>query len=215
VPGLSPADFIRQATSIGTARLRPDIKLHLATELTPLWQASEDFLHAHNIAPPFWAFAWPGSEALAMYIQANPSQFAGRKLLDFAAGSGLAALAAAQAGAIVEAAEIDPLAAAAIRLNAGLNALQVTVLEGDITGQPCRWDMILCGDVCYEAPMTAHILPWLRACAREAEIIIADPGRKYAPAAGFTRITSYEVPTSLELEHSASRTVTLLRLQAC
>jgi predicted nicotinamide N-methyase len=194
--------------------LVPEIKLHLATEITPLWQASEAFLQANNMSPPFWAFAWPGSEALARYVMDHPELVTGRKILDFAAGCGLAAIAAAMAGAAaVEAAEIDPLAWAAIALNAKTNGCDVRILEGDVVGEPCRWDVILTGDVCYEAPMTRHILPWLRQCARSAVVIIADPGRAYMPKDGYSALERMDVPTSLDLEDSTSRRVTLFQLQ--
>jgi predicted nicotinamide N-methyase len=167
------------------------------------------------MSPPFWAFAWPGSEALARYLTDHPELAAGKKLLDFAAGCGLAAIAAAKSGtAEVEAAEIDPLAWSAIMLNAQANDCRVNVLEGDVVGQPCRWDVILCGDVCYEAPMTRHILPWLRECARSATVIIADPGRAYMPKEGHLALERIAVPTTLELEDSTSRRVTLFQLQA-
>lgn len=205
--------FILENTARGASRLVPDIKLHLASEITPLWLASEAFLQRHNMAPPFWAFAWPGSEALACYITEHPELVRGLNVLDFAAGCGLAALAARRAGAArVEAAEIDPLAAAAITLNAAENGVAVEVLLGDMVGAPCRWDVILCGDVCYEAPMTRHILPWLRDCARAAVVIIADPGRKYAPEEGGEVIARYEVPASLALEDFTVRQVKLFRL---
>lgn len=191
----------------------PEIRLHLATEITPLWQATEDFLQQHNMAPPFWAFAWPGSEALARHVTDRPERVAGRRVLDFAAGCGLAAIAAAKAGARVEAAEIDALAAAAIALNAELNGCEVGVLAGDMVGAPCRWDVILTGDVCYEAPMTRHILPWLQECARSATVIIADPGRAYLPKAGLRALERIEVPTTRELEDSTSRLVTLFQLR--
>ncbi len=58
------------------------------------------------------------------------------------------------------------------------------VLAEDVVGQPSRWDLILCGDVCYEAPMTRHILPWLRRMAATTEVWVADPGRAYLPTAG-------------------------------
>jgi predicted nicotinamide N-methyase len=166
------------------------------------------------MAPPFWAFAWPGSEALARHITDHPELVRGRRVLDFAAGCGLAGLACARAGAEVEASETDPLAAAAILLNAAHNDLNINVINEDLVGAACRWDVLLCGDVCYEAPMTAHILPWLRHCARQALVIIADPGRKYAPVEGIEIVARYMVPTSLELEDKASREVTLLRLLA-
>ena len=89
----------------------PEIALHLATEITPIWQATEAWLEREGVAPPFWAFAWPGSVAMARLILDRPALVAGKRVLDFAAGCGLAAIAAARAGAaLVEAAEIDPLA---------------------------------------------------------------------------------------------------------
>jgi predicted nicotinamide N-methyase len=207
------AAFIAANTHLTPAALVPEVRLHLATQLTPLWHASEAFLQANDMAPPFWAFSWPGSEALARYISDHPELVRGKRVLDFAAGCGLAALACAQAGAAhVEAAEIDPLAAAAIKLNAGANGLSVDVFLGDIVGAECRWDIILCGDVCYEAPMTRHILPWLAACATRIPVIIADPGRKYQPARRGEMLAEITVPTSLELEDSRARQVVLFHL---
>ena len=204
--------FVQENTELSASRLVPGIKLQLATDVSALWQASEDFLAAHHLPPPFWAFAWPGSEALARHVMDHPALVAGLRVLDFAAGCGLAGIACAQLGAKVDAAEIDPFAADAILLNSSHNNLKINVLSGDIVGEACRWDVILCGDVCYEAPMTQHILPWLRRCARDALVIVADPGRKYAPDGGCETIAVYEVPTSLELEDSAARIVTLFRL---
>ncbi len=204
--------FVLAHTVVDHAPLVPEIALHLATEITPIWQATEDWLAERNVDPPFWAFAWPGGQALARHILDHPALVAGRRVLDFAAGGGIAAIACAQAGAIVEAAEIDPLATAAIHLNAAANNVALTAAPGDVVGAPCRWDLILCGDVCYEAPMTAHILPWLRAMSRQAEVWIADPGRAYLPADGLAAFATYRVPTSLELEDRTERLVTLYRL---
>lgn len=191
----------------------PEISLHLASEITPIWQATEAWLAARNVDPPFWAFAWPGGQALARHVLDNPASVAGKRVLDFAAGCGIAAIACALAGAgSVEAAEIDPLAVAAIRLNTAVNRVAVTALEQDVVGGPCRWDLILCGDVCYEAPMSGHILPWLREMAREAEIWIADPGRAYLPSEGLTEFARFAVPTTLELEDRTERVVSLYRL---
>ena len=192
----------------------PEIPLYLATEITPIWQATESWLAETGTEPPFWAFAWPGSVAMARRVLDNPALVAGKRVLDFAAGGGLAAIACAKAGAAsVEAAEIDPLACAAISLNAAENGVKVAVL-GDVVGQACRWDLILCGDVCYEAPMTAHILPWLKTMAERAEVWIADPGRAYLPRAGMVAMERVAVQTTMELEDRAERVVTLWLLQA-
>ena len=213
---MTPEEFVAAQTVIARAPLVPEIVLHLATEITPIWQATEAWLAEHNIEPPFWAFAWPGGQALARAVLDDPKLVAGKRVLDFAAGCGIAAIAAAQAGAaLVEAAEIDPLALAAVRLNAALNGVVVATPPGNVVGAPCRWDVIFAGDVCYEAPMTAHILPWLRSLvAAGAEVLIADPGRAYLPKAGLAPMARYSVPTTRELEDREVREVTIHRLLA-
>ena len=211
---MTPEDFVTAHTTVAHAPLVPEIALHLASEITPIWQATEEWLKERNIEPPFWAFAWPGGQATARLLLDEPARVAGKRVLDFAAGCGIAAIAAAQSGAArVEAAEIDPLALAAVRLNAALNGVRVETPEGDIVGAANRWDVILAGDVCYEAPMTAHILPWLRGIAAAgAEVLLADPGRAYLPREGLEPISRHAVPTTLELEDRTLREVTLFRL---
>lgn len=207
--------FVREQTVLRRAPLVPEIVLHLATEVTPIWQATEAWLAACNIDPPYWAFAWPGGQALARYALDHPERVHHCRVLDFAAGCGIAAIACAHAGAaLVEAAEIDALAVAAIEENAAANG--VTVLAaGDVVGAPCRWDLILAGDVCYEAPMTALILPWLRRMAAECEVWLADPGRAYLPGSGLVPLAGYVVPTTLELECRTERETRLYRLETC
>jgi predicted nicotinamide N-methyase len=207
------ATFVRANTVLSRAPLVPEIALHLASEISPIWRATEDWLAARNVYPPYWAFAWPGGQALARHILDHPASVAGKRVLDFAAGGGIAAIAAARAGAAsVEAAEIDPLAVAATALNAAANGVMVAIETADMVGVSCRWDLILCGDVCYEAPMTGHILPWLRAMAQAAEVWLADPGRAYLPSDGRAAFARYTVPTTLELEDRTERDVTLYRL---
>ena len=204
--------FVAAHTVVGTPALLPQIRLHLAEAITPIWQASEDWL-TRDVEPPFWAFAWPGGQALARHVLDHPELVAGRRVLDFAAGSGVAAIACALAGArTVEAAEIDALAIAAITLNARLNDVAVLPIAADLVGTGSRWDLILCGDVCYEAPMSRHILPWLRRCAETTTVHVADPGRAYLPDSGLRRLAAYDVATSLELEDRTVRPTTLYRL---
>ena len=211
---MTPEDFVRSHTAIARPALVPEIALHLATEITPIWQATESWLAERNIEPPFWAFAWPGGLATARLLLDDPARVAGKRVLDFAAGCGIAAIAAAIAGAAsVEAAEIDPLALAAVRVNAALNGVAVATPDGDIVGAACRWDVILAGDVCYEAPMTAHILPWLRAMAGQgARVLLADPGRAYLPREGMTPLRHFRVATTRELEDRDSREVVIAAL---
>lgn len=205
--------FIRAHTVLTTAALVPEVSLHLASAITPIWQASEAWLRQANVEPPFWAFAWPGGQAMARYMLDHPEAVRGRRVLDFAAGCGIAAIACAQAGAAVDASDVDRLAVAAIELNAAVNGMEVAALTEDMVGQPCRWDVILCGDVCYEAPMTRYIMPWLRRMAAECEVWLADPGRAYLPTEGMMFVGQYDVPTSLELEDRTLRPTRLFRLQ--
>jgi len=206
--------FIRAHTRLGRGPLVPEFKLYLASEITPIWQASEDFLTAHNIAPPFWAFAWPGSQALARYIVDSPELVAGKRVLDFAAGCGLAAMAAVRAGAAsVQAVEIDALAVAAMRLNFAENGMVAEAVCRDVVGDECAWDVIVSGDIFYEAPMTRHVLPWLRTMAASGcEVWVADPGRAYVPRQGMQLLHRYVVPTTAELEDRDERDTSVFRL---
>ncbi len=210
-----PAAFIRAQTEIAAPPFVPEIRLHLATEVTPLWQATEAALETANLAPPYWAFAWPGGQALARYLLDRPETVAGRCVLDFAAGGGIAGLAAVRAGAAhVTAAEIDPVAAVAIELNAKLNGLAIRCRTEDVVGRGSAWDIVLAGDVCYERPMAERIIPWLRRLAVDAMVLLADPGRAYRPEGGLEELARYTVRTSRELEDRACRETVVWRVLA-
>ena len=129
---MDPAAFVRRNTAITAPPLVPEISLSLATEITPIWQATEDTLARSALPPPFWAFAWAGGQALARFLLDHPERVAGRSVLDFGAGSGIVAIAAAKAGAAsVLASEIDHFAAAAIAANAALNHVAIAVTTTD------------------------------------------------------------------------------------
>ena len=95
----NPSAFIRANTEVEAPALVPEIKLHLASEIMPIWEATERELDEAGLAPPYWAFAWAGGQALARWLLDNPEIVAGRSVLDFAAGGGIAGIAAARAGA--------------------------------------------------------------------------------------------------------------------
>lgn len=215
---MPPADmdsFIRAHTAVASPPLVPEIALHLATEITPLWQATEAWLEREGIEPPYWAFAWAGGQALARHLLDRPETVAGKRVLDFGAGSGLVALAAGRAGAMVEAAELDPVAVSVIRLNAGLNNLLIAVLIGDVIGRDDGWDVVLAGDMFYERTLAAAALPWLRGLvARGALVLLGDPGRAYLPESGLTEVAVYNVPTTRELEDREMREGRIWRLNA-
>jgi predicted nicotinamide N-methyase len=211
---VDPADFVLRQTAVASPPLVPELRLHLATEVTPLWQATEATLAREGLPPPYWAFAWAGGQALARYLLDRPGALAGRRVLDFGSGSGLVALAAARAGAAsVEAAEIDPFAAAAIALNAGLNGVAVRVRTDDLVGADEGWQAVLVGDMCYERPLAERIVPWLTAlAARGADVLLADPGRAYLPRSGLVEIARYAVPVDRELEDREVRETVVYRL---
>jgi len=205
---LDPALFVRGNTVVTAPPLVPEIRLYLATEITPIWQGTEETLARSALPPPFWAFAWAGGQALARYLLDHPAEVAGRSVLDFGAGSGLVAIAAAKAGAAsVFAAEIDHFAAAAIAANAALNDVAIAVTTADLldTVDP-RWEVVSAGDVCYERPMADRVTGWLRGlAARGTLVLLGDPGRAYLPSEGLVERARYLVPTSRELEDRDTR----------
>lgn len=206
--------FIQANTEIDRPPACPEIQLWTATEVTPLWEATEAALLRINLPPPYWAFCWAGGQALSRYLLDNPELVRGKAVLDFAAGSGVSAIAAALAGAAkVEAADIDRMACAAIGLNAALNGVAIEIIHDDIVGEACRWDLVVTGDICYEQSMTAHIWPWLVGLAAQgATVIMADPGRAYLPRTGLRELARSMVATNLDLEDRTSREVVVYQI---
>lgn len=199
---------ILEHTQLSAPRLTPEIQLHLAAEDLPFFRMGEDELHAAGLGVPYWAFAWAGGQALARYLLDTPEIVRGRRVLDFGAGSGIVGIAAAQAGAFdVTASEIDPLCAAAIRLNAEANDLYIDVALEDLIGDMSpEHEVVLVGDVCYDAEIAQRLIPWLEALdAAGRTVLIGDPGRFYLPKLGLERIASYHAPTTALMEDSDLR----------
>ena len=197
-----PVAFIRAETRLRPVPHAPEIALHVADEATELWQRTEEELGEIGLAPPFWAFAWAGGQALARYILDHPETVRGRRVLDFASGSGLVAIAAMKAGAAeVTACDIDSFAIAAIGINAAANEVAVTPLQADIVGEDRGWDTVLAGDICYEKDLAERVIDWLFSLsARGATVLIGDPGRSYLPAERLDSLAVYQVPVTRTLE---------------
>src|ERR1043166_5853801 len=203
------ARFVRENTALMAPPLVPEVRLHLATEVVPLWRQTEEELQAEGIPPPYWAFAWAGGQALARYVLDHPTEVAEHSVLDFGSGSGLVAIAAVKAGAHkVVAADIDAFAIAAIKLNAAANGVALTTTSEDLIGREGTWDAVLLGDMCYERPLAERLLEWLRArgvgwrCVggRRAPpagggqgVHGGSPGRSYFPKSGVEKLATYRV----------------------
>jgi predicted nicotinamide N-methyase len=213
--GRDRAAVIRAKTAGEAPPRTPEIRLWLANEAIPLWEAGEAELAATGLPPPFWAFAWAGGQAIARYLLDHPDEVAGKRVLDFAAGSGLQAIAAAKAGAAgVTASEVDPFATAAIGLNAALNGVEIAVVEGDVIDRErTDWDLVLAGDVFYERDLAARVEPWLRRLAGDGiTVLVGDPGRGFLPKAGLERVIAYAVKTDRALEDTDLRNAVVWRL---
>jgi predicted nicotinamide N-methyase len=197
--------FVRSACRLGPVPGVAEIRLHLADDVIGLWQRTEDEFGPGQ-DPPFWAFAWPGGQALARYLLDHPAVVTGRTVLDLGSGSGLAAIAAAKAGAAaVVASEVDALAAAAIALNARANGVPCPAVAGDVLdGDGAGADVVLAGDVCYSRPVAERVLGFLaRVAARGAPVLVGDIGRAFLPREAFVVLDARDFPVMAGLEDAS------------
>ncbi|ATQ44208.1 class I SAM-dependent methyltransferase [Caulobacter mirabilis] len=196
--------FIVENTRLQAPPHTPELTLQLADEVTAIWRLTEEELEKIGLPPPFWAFAWAGGQALARYVLDHPQVVAGKRVVDFATGSGIVAIAAMKAGAAgVLAADIDVFCGAAVALNAEANGVAVDFTDTNLLDAAPAEDaeVFLAGDICYEGPLARRVLEWLGAArARGATVLIGDPGRTYFPKDGLEKLAEYQVPTTRELE---------------
>ncbi len=194
--------FVRRETRLQRVAEVPGVQLHLADDVTRLWHQVGEFLGEPDPPLPYWAFTWSGGLAIARHLLARPEEVAGKSVLDMGTGSGLCAIVAAQLGAeSVEAVDIDPLAEAAVAVNTRSSNVRVRFSGSDVLDEsPPLVDLVLAGDVSYEATMATRMIAWLRAAAfAGSRVLIGDPGRRYL-APGLEPVATYEVHTSREIE---------------
>ncbi len=208
--------FILEATAPARAPLVPEFELRLATEITPIWETTEAELQASGLPPPFWAFAWVGGQALARFVLDRPETARGRRVLSFACGGGVEALAAARAGAAeVVVNDVDPVALAAAEVNAAANGLSVSPLPGDLLDEAPGggFDLVLAGDVFYERGVSERIADWLGGHARAgATVLIGDPGRTFLPRDRLEALAAYDAPATRALEDRDVMRTTVWRM---
>lgn len=195
--------FILEHTRLQAPPHAPELRLHLADEITPVWRLTEEELGAMGLPPPFWAFAWAGGQGVARWVLDHPEEVRGRRVLDVACGGGIAGLAAMKAGAAeAVGADIDPFCGAAVALNAEANGVAMDSVQADLLDGPApEADVVLAGDLFYERPLAERAFAWLRR-AHEAgsRVILGDPGRTYFDRTGLVQLADYTVPTTRELE---------------
>jgi len=210
----SAKKFILDNTALMAPPHVPEVLLHLADEAHDLWLRTEEELAEIGLPPPFWAFAWAGGQGLARYVLDHPATVRGKRVLDFASGSGLVAIAAAKAGAAkVIASDIDPFCETAIALNLEANAVEAQFLGTDCVSSDDGWDVVLAGDVFYDKTFADRLLPWFAALRmRGAEIFVGDPGRAYLPKTGLHPLAVYQVPVTRVLEDAEVKRTTVWRL---
>lgn len=195
--------FIAENTKLLTPPLVPEVLLHLAMESLPIWQKTEEELGEMNVPPPYWAFAWAGGQAVARYLFDNPAICQGQAVLDLGSGSGISAIAAAKTGATsVLAADIDPLACAAIALNARANDVHIGTTTDDLLGRQASTEsIIIIGDLFYERALAERVVRFIDAAKAGGRVVlIGDPQRSYFPRDRFEKLVEYQVPVTRELE---------------
>ena len=191
---LSLEQRIVRETVVASAPLVPELRLHLITHDCRLWHATEADAAGAGLPEPYWAFAWPGGQALARHLLDHPALVRGRTVLDFGSGSAVEGLAALQAGAVrVTAADLDPVAAAAARLNAALNSLSgLETWTGDLLGTSPEADVILAGDVFYDRDLAREGRAWLERLHREGRtVLVGDPSRGFLDLGGLVPVARY------------------------
>ncbi len=182
--------FIRQKVPVRDIPGLEGLRLHIANPASGLSRFIEDG------PPPYWAWCWGGGMTLAHYLQATPESIRGLRVLDLGSGSGLVGIMAARAGAAeVLAADIDPLARAAMALNAELNDVDLLIVEHDmLDGPPPDVHLVLVGDLFYAADLAGRVTLFLDRCLTAGiRILVGDVGRADLPRHRLHPIAQFDV----------------------
>ncbi|XP_068212983.1 electron transfer flavoprotein beta subunit lysine methyltransferase-like isoform X3 [Palaemon carinicauda] len=200
-------DHIIAETELSRDHLTPELQLYLITQNCRLWRARPEDSPFYE---PFWAFYWPGGQALSRYLFDNRDAVKGRKILDFGTGCGASGLAAKISGAgHVTFNDIDPIATEAVLLNGIKNKIKIDDLSTvNLIGSCCEmFDVLLIGDMLYDTEFADEVLRWLRKEHEKGSVVlIGDPGRfaleSHPLKSSLRCLAKYELKASTVLENS-------------
>jgi predicted nicotinamide N-methyase len=201
---------------VAAVPLVPGVRLYLGDDAISIWEQTQTQAGEPDRQPPFWAFPWPGGQALARYLLDHREVVAGRSVLDLGSGSGLTAIAAALAGACrVLASDVDEFAIAAAGLNAALNDVRIETAGDMLDGDAAGFDVVLAGDIWYQRELAARTLGLLRRAAAHGAVVLAgDVGRAFLPRGELRELAAYEIPVVADLENAPTKRACVLTLRS-
>jgi predicted nicotinamide N-methyase len=177
----------------------------------PIYQGNQSIVqmwhHLDVEEPPYWMYAWAGGQSLARWTFDNSSEFRGKRVIDFGAGTGINGIAAGFAGAsrVTFVDKFEPSLELSAR-NWFLNALPPGRMFSTV-GMPSlsEYDILLLGDCFYEFELTEFIKGLVdKALAANVTVYVGDPGREYLPRRRVERLAKYTVPNQWMLEKRAT-----------
>lgn len=179
----------------------PEIALYLIDEGYPQYALDDDAIQRIMSQPLYWVFCWASGQVLARFLLDHPELVKGKRVVDFGAGSGVVAIAAAMAGAReVIACDLDPIALEACRINAEINDVQL-VTHQDFNSVRGDIDIIVVADVLYDR----NNMPWVAYFSERAStVLIADSRIKDFSVAPYRVIARADSDTVPDLDESAS-----------
>ena len=186
------------ALRVRTLPLCPELRLWLLHDGVDLNARADELLHGGPA--PYWAFCWGAGQALARYVLDRPQLVRGQRVVDFGAGSAVAAIAAARAGAArVTAVDLDPVALEMAGHNAVLNGVSLQ-LSASVPDDD--WDLLLASDVLYETGNEG----WLaRAAASGKQVLVSDPLHHGTPRPDLEVVAEYTVRTLPDVDYPSQR----------
>lgn len=129
---------------------------------------------------PYGVSLWPSSIALGHEVAARAGEFAGRRVLELGAGTGLPGIVAASLGASVVQTDNHELVLHLARRNAEANGVSLEHRQADWEewDDPDRYDWILGADVLYGDGLRDHLRRIFEEnLAPGGRVLLADPDR--------------------------------------